>query len=366
MILFLEQRGYEDLLTVEGLLTDQDEPTIIKISRSIPIDTSFQKSFSQVTSVRIIENGDAVHILQKINDFEYQTNLETFRGTIGSTYVLHIQTSEQRNYYSEPVVLRPTPPIENVYFQYREQFIQGAEERVRGIDIILDTQDPNNNSKYYRWQYDETWLVRAPFTSFLEYMYGEIINREIPISVCYPKASSKNIIIGTSVNLSSDVIKGKQITYVSNQTKRLTNTYSINVKQYALSKESYEYHRQLLTTTENLGTLFDPQPYELVGNIYCEEDPEERVLGYFDAAAMQEKRLFVRRHELPFVFSPRSIYCPVDTVLLEQIPHQIATGKFLIQSTILGMGGEVVYLMAPRLCVDCRNEGTNIKPDYWP
>ncbi len=362
-----EQRGYEDLLTVEGLLTDQDEPTIIKISRSIPIDTSFQKSFSQVTSVRIIENDDAVHTLQKINDFEYRTDPSVFRGTIGASYVLHIQTSEQRNYYSEPVVLRPTPPIEKVYFRYREQFVQGLDQPASGIEILLDTKDPNNNTNYYRWQYDETWIINSTFFSGLEFRDDTVVQREEPISICYPTARSSNIIIGTSVNLSADVIVAKGIKYVSNQSKRLYRTYSINVKQYALSKESYEYHRQLLATTENLGTLFDPQPYELVGNIYCEEDPDERVLGYFDASAAQEKRLFVERQELPFFPVPGPTFCLADTVSFEEIPMQLNTGKLLIQEVMVGFTAEFIeYMVAPRFCSDCRNEGTNIKPDFWP
>ncbi|MEJ7664694.1 MAG: DUF4249 family protein [Hymenobacter sp.] len=49
---------------------------------------------------------------------------------------------------------------------------------------------------------------------------------------------------------------------------KLYYLYSILVRQYALTPEEFAYWDKLRKNTENLGTLFDPLPSQLSGNVH--------------------------------------------------------------------------------------------------
>jgi hypothetical protein len=50
--------------------------------------------------------------------------------------------------------------------------------------------------------------------------------------------------------------------------ERISSRYSTLVRQFAISPNTYNYW-QNLKNTEQLGTLFDAQPSQLVGNAHC-------------------------------------------------------------------------------------------------
>ncbi len=61
---------------------------------------------------------------------------------------------------------------------------------------------------------------------------------------------------------------------------------------------------------ENAGTLFDPTPTAIPGNIYCIDNPEEPVLGYFEASGVSTRRVFINRDLMPSdVFIPSDFEC---------------------------------------------------------
>ena len=73
--------------------------------------------------------------------------------------------------------------------------------------------------------------------------------------------------------------------------------YSINVKQYALSHEAYLFFEKIKKNTEQLGSIFDPQPSELQGNIHCITNPAETVVGYVDISEEKVQRNFYQEYE---------------------------------------------------------------------
>ena len=50
--------------------------------------------------------------------------------------------------------------------------------------------------------------------------------------------------------------------------------------------------------TEQTGSLFDPQPSQLSGNIHCLTDPNELVIGYVEITQEQTQRIFISSSEV--------------------------------------------------------------------
>jgi hypothetical protein len=181
-------------------------------------------------------------------------------------------------------------------------------------------------------------------------------------SRCWGSAVSRNLILGTSTRLSEDIIYQYPLTLLPSTSAKHRIRYSILVKQNALTPEGYDYWQNLKRNTENLGTLFDPQPSEVSGNIRSVNNVEESVLGFFSVYSVQEKRIFISRDQLPNWSRITGYeYCyPPDTITdpLEKL-------KELTFPVIGQLGMDGGYITSALYCADCRTEGTNKRPPFW-
>lgn len=354
--------GYENLLVVEAMLTDGGDPFEVKLSRSIPINTSGIVP-EQHANVSISENDENYYDLYEVNAGSYMAF--DLQAKVGNIYQILIETADGKQYASDPVLLRDTPPIDSVHFEYEEKITEENLTLVPGLQIYVTTHDIDNNTWYYRWEYIETWEFRTKYNSTLIWEDGMLIEREEQINQCWINDKSLNVLVSTSKNLNEDIIYKFPVTYVSNATDRLLSKYSILVKQYALNENAFNYWKDLEKLNENLGTLFDPQPYVLEGNIHNVDNAEEVVLGYFDASSVQEKRIFISRGEFPY-FGIKDLYAScVDTVGSRfLIPDFILEGWMLV-GELPSEGPFPLYQFSSEGCIDCRIRGTNVQPDFW-
>jgi hypothetical protein len=163
----------------------------------------------------------------------------------------------------------------------------------------------------------------------------------------------------TSV-LREDRIIHYPINFISNETDRLNVNYSILVNQYSLNEDEYFYWEKLQSITENVGSLYDITPAEIPSNIFCIEDPNETVLGYFSVSAISSQRIFIKDRFSGFV----DLYteCNSDTIFndnpvpytvwWEIIDHHVPPPSYIVITFIRG-------------CADCTVRGTNKQPDFW-
>ncbi len=150
-----------------------------------------------------------------------------------------------------------------------------------GVQIYINTHDPKNNTWYYRWTTEETWEFHSTYYTSLDFLRND--NTEI-IGVKFrrpdqapeldsftpagePKIQS-SLILGSSKKLSIDSIH-KPLIYIEPRSWKVSVLYSVLVKQYALTKEEYEFLDKMKKNTEETGSFFGRQPSELKGNIQC-------------------------------------------------------------------------------------------------
>jgi len=351
---------YENLLVVEAFLSNNDEPFEVRLSRSVPIDTSVLIPESGAT-IRLIEEFGETYNLVEVGYngiYVYPGNINV---EIGKSYQIHLFTQDGKQYESSPVTMRATPEIDSVSFVYEEK----PSADLKGVQIYLNTHDDENNTWYYRWEWDETWEFYTPYRSDHVFENGQIFIREDNINRCWKSSNSTSIEISTSKKLSQDIISEFPLLYVSTESDRLGDKYSLNVKQYALSEESYNYWIELQKITESLGSLFDPQPSIVYGNIHNVNDDTEVVLGYFDASSVTEKRIFIRRSDLPPIRIPDYYqHCEDSIVTRNMVQPMIDFGWMLAYESQDEFGG-FIYIMSSPVCIDCTFAGTNIKPEFW-
>jgi len=359
--------AYREVLVVEGSMTDKNEAYTVKISRSVPLNTEgYSPEFG--ATVSIVDEEGTAYQLQEIGAGIYTSDPSEIVGRIGQTYVLDIVTSEGKHYQSEPVTLKATPPIDSVYFEREVRLTDVADVTKDGVKILVDSHDPTGNTRYYKYEWTETYEIKVPYPSPFSYNFTDpsnpIISSDVFAQFCYNSVVGSNILVVSTKQLAEDRVTALETNYVSTDDYKLRSTYSILVRQFALDEKGYKFWSELQKTSESLGTLFDPLPYELRGNIKNLDDPDEAVLGYFDASEAAEKRLFIDREELlELEFPSDGCLALIDTATFDEIPGLLSEGLLI---AYLGPYPVTYVMMAPQTCTDCRVHGTLEKPVFWP
>jgi hypothetical protein len=283
----------------------------------------------------------------------------------GENYRLKIYTSAGKHYISDFVPFKPTPPIDSLNWQ----------RDTTGVSIFVNTHDPSGQTRFYRWEYTETWQYHTYVNTQFDLVDGMLTFRgpKDMIYNCWRNSQSTDIHIGSSGKLNEDLIYQQKLALVPTGSEKLSVYYSILVKQYALTPEAYDYWQTLKKNTEALGGIFDPQPSTLTGNIHCVEDPNEPVLGFVSASSVQQLRLFVNGDIIDaWNYVPYYLPCLINKdVTLGISPSDTQTVQEYLLSPnhlyTLWYMDRGLYIIIQNFCADCRDHGgSNIKPDFWP
>ncbi len=278
-------------------------------------------------------------------------------------YRLVINTVDNKKYVSSFVQPIISPTIDSVTWELTAD---------KGVQIYANSHDLQNNTKRYLWKYTETWLYTSAFQSRFKWINGQVVARSENDDIyhCYQTEYSTKILYSSTEALNQDIVTRFPVTYMPQNSERISKKYSILVTQYGLTQEGYNFWSQLKKNTEDLGTLFDPQPSLVTGNFQCLTNSDEVILGFFTAGTNSEKRIFIPSEKLAILAAKnyQTIYsdCIADTLFNKDIP----SWKFSKIESIIdiaAMGRTTVgYRVSSLNCVDCRRKnGTNIKPAFW-
>ena len=159
---------------------------------------------------------------------------------------------------------------------------------------------------------------------------------------------------------------------------RISYIYSVQVKQWSLSRQAYDYYRLLKLYSEESGGLFSPVPAELQGNIRCVSHPEKKGKGYVIASNVTSKRLFVYASEFETLKTTYSV-CDYSQSGLNAAASD-PSGKWksawmenVISGAVIVTGnftGEITTnsVLYTKSCANCtvQANATNKRPDFWP
>jgi len=362
------------VLVVDGLISDAEGPYVVNLTRSAPLNSDAPTP-EEGASVSVHLSEGAEYPFAEVSPGIYQSSPAEFIGVVGATYTLNITASDGKKYSSTPEVLKRVPLIDSVYFEPSVRLADITADTITGVAILVDTHDPQNATTYYRWEWEEAWEIKVPYPNRYDWeiwpvltptfeRFGYEIYNDRKVEMCYSSGVSSGLLLGSSVGLVHDRISKFELNYVSTEGYKLNSVYSIKVRQYALDEKEYRYWVELEKLSELLGTLFDPQPYDLRGNLYSVSDPDLPVLGYFSASAIDQKRIFIPRNELNGIQYPES-KCAQELVFVENkfVQNHIEAGYLIAYLGDYGSGG---YFMAPANCCDCTYHGTLETPDFWP
>ena len=348
-------------LVVEGVINNGGDETKIKLSRTTYLSGGNAIHPEKAAIVKLESNTNISFDLAESSEGTYTIN--NLQLDTSLQYRLNIKTNKGEEYLSDYARVRNNPPIDSISWA-RES---------KGVQLYVNTHDPQNNTRYYQWEYHETWEFHSFFSASLKYAepqspFTGVIPRDIndpEIYTCWQYYSSSSILLGSSAKLSQDIIH-LPLLFIENGSLKLSVLYSVLLTQYSWSKEGYGFLERMKKNTESLGSVFDAQPSELNGNIHCVSNPGQPVIGFFNICTIQQSRIFIYKAQVPNWGFHESCY----QIIVENNPDSIAAkaGGLLPVSAAQYAGPSTIltFYAAPENCVDCTLRGSNIKPIYWP
>ncbi|GAB3899696.1 hypothetical protein GCM10028803_21270 [Larkinella knui] len=265
-------------LVVDGLITNEKPPYNVRLSYSgsFTFDGETPRDVMvRAANVRIRDDSGHSTALRETQPGNYQTTDLSFVGQPGRTYTLEIGLNDGTRYVSQPETMQPVAPIDTIY----------AELNRSETDLIdtyrfffyIDTKDPATEPNFYGWTATSYNVQGGP--------------REY----CWVKTQSPGLTI-----LADQAIDGREIRkkLVIKSPIRSIGPHFVEVKQYSLTKEAYQFYRLFQEQQSRTGTIFDPLPASVIGNIRQENKPEQRGLGFFRASAVTVKRIKSYREDV--------------------------------------------------------------------
>ncbi|HEV3249500.1 MAG TPA: DUF4249 domain-containing protein [Puia sp.] len=361
-------------LVVEGVINSGLGKTTIKLSRTSPL-TDGTYTIETGASVIVMDQNNRAYPLSETVAGQYTAdglNLDPdlkYRLQIGAA---------GKEYISDYVAVNDNPPIDTLSWNYASD----------GLHIAVNTHDPQNKAKYFQWDYVATWEIHSAYIPATKYSNSDpyFVTYFDPIKYwmndsskykCWQSETSQQFILGSSIKYSIDTLSNP-LTVIEPGSAKLSVLYSINVRQYAYSKQGYEFLQKMKRNSEQLGSVFDAQPSDVQGNIHCVSQPHEIVIGYVSSCPIQEKRSYIRNADIPgwnYVTGCSMMVQNNDSAFIRDndyypdgaTPHILPVNYITRNPSTPPPNGVIFTFTAADIgCVDCRLRGTITKPDFWP
>lgn len=362
---------FESAIIVEGIITSEFKNQEIKLSQAYALE---------VDTISYINGAQIEVFLSTGENFNFQNtengiykSVVPFKAEEGVGYHLEIQANGKL-YKSGEEMISGDNNLENAS---AERALNDDGEL--GVAIFAETH-AGDDSKFFRYTYEETYKIVSPFTSDKKFImneegFAELVDvpEDEEREICYNTLKSKKGILNDRTYLSQDDQK-VLIKFLDVNDKKIFTRYSILVKQNVISSEAYRYFRTLDELSNSESIFSQNQPGFLAGNIYQIDNPNAKVVGYFAVSKEAEKRIFFSFED---IFSPDDKPDPTDDcVIVAPLPQQPGDYDTYVSSGQLQYLGYAPpsgdpfkpngpYNLVSTRCIDCKVLGTPEKPEFW-
>lgn len=351
---------------ITGQVNRGDNIQRINISKTSSLSES---KYLPVTGCKVKILDDKGNIYEAIDqkDGNYITVIPESKLAIGSSFKVEINTPEGINIVSDFDQIHDCPDVDTVYYILDSLPSGNPTIYTKGIQFYTNLNAENTNSHNFRWEAIETYEYHSSFP--IEWYYDGTLHHILPPdhskSVCWRTAPVQDVFTLTTQNLTENKYNMYPFHFVDNVSlPRLLYGYSLLIRQYAISEAAFTYWEKLRINSNEQGGLYEKQPLVIKGNMHNITNPDQKVLGFFGAATVKSKRIFVKKVEnLPLE------YQSVCTAEGEE-PRRgglkgIPTTFYPAYLYATDYGFSMIILDSK--CYDCTLAGGSVtKPDFWP
>lgn len=407
----LGDEDYKGMLVIESVLSNEMKTQMVYLSRSdvrldLETDTIYSPylplgnrpldsvNMEEGATIRLLASNGTEFTFAEGQKGRYFSN-EPFALQMGVDYTLEITTNTGTEYASDPIRVEGTSEVTNVY---AEKAV--SETGVEGVAIYVDSDPQEGTSEYYRYTYEETYKIVAPYWSPSDFVLSnydpcglpfptytlQVLPRETENRVCYNTVASNSISQLSTVGNPSGQVSKNMVRFIGKDNFIISHRYSILVKQQVQSAEAYSFYETLKSFSQSEDIFSQVQPGAIYANVHRKDGTNENVLGYVEAVGASERRLFFDYEdffpgeELPpypfdcsFQTSTEShpSYCapgpnPCPLSVIERVNNGLITFFSEYDEALVPLAScPGPFVFVARICGDCTLLGENVQPDFW-
>ena len=299
----------EQLLTVEGMITSGPGPHVITLTRSATYGSDFEGLVRPVQGATVIVRDDLGEVTFLQENLEAKGSYFTsaaFSAQIGRSYTLFIEVEDGRLYSSVPEKVESVPAIQSLSVRTLTIEQPGGGNPRSGVQFLAEVNDPGDQNNFYYWRNSSSMYILESFPE----LYTPPVTPERPdripapkdcCSICYKEEipGNRSLFIAVDDNFNGLTTK-IPVAFIEDDGLRFFNKYRIDIKQLGVSQEAYRFLKLVRQQAEISGSIFDPPPASIRGNMISLDNPDEVVLGYFMAAGETVKRIYVDKNDLTY------------------------------------------------------------------
>ncbi len=272
---------------VDGLVSDVPGEYQVKLDFSPVIGVGNDNILTPISGARVELNGSDGSSVTYTEDEEDLGVYKAFTSVEpGVSYQLDVVTPDGQSISSLPTVA-PEPTLDITELNFDVSSIEsfnavGNVISTDFVDLFVSIDLAGKERHPVRYRLDG------------EYQYQEAGRMLLNPRICYIKETTdfNNIAILNPDEIASDRIDNFQL-FSTLMTFKFNQIYCFHVFQYALTDEEYNYWSRVEELVNIDGTLFDPPPGSIVGNLVNNTDENGRVQGYFSVVGQKSDRFFV-------------------------------------------------------------------------
>ncbi|QIE58210.1 DUF4249 domain-containing protein [Rasiella rasia] len=370
--------NFEDILIIDATITDEMKHHEVFLSRTFRFEDKPDAPESGAVVTLLSENTTIV--FSEIEPGHY-ASVDKFRAQPNTAYQLQINTAFGRSYRSENVQLTPEVAIDALYAEREVNSTLGD-----GISLFIDSYDATGDAKYFRYGFEETYKIIAPFwrSEKVKVIANDFPKCEVALEkrpdsvrVCYKTQPSDVISVASTATTSENRIRRHRVHFLSNQNAKISHRYSMLAIQYVQTQQANNYYKTLLEFNQNESLFSQVQGGYIQGNYTSETNKNEKVIGFFEVASVAKKRIFFNYEDfydgepLPPYFvdcykSAPQLFGPIGSMRCGPLPRLVemeAISYLKDNDGEFKLGGP--YIMLPRTCGNCTTIGDVSPPEFW-
>jgi len=297
-------------LVVDGQIHAGPGPYTIRLERTAGLGLGETIPVKGAKGLLANDRGQQ-EALQELGEGKYQIPGNTIQGTVGDTYVLEIEVDNQL-YRSRPEKLPAPVEIARIHWQQTNKISLSSENVPVSqpiVELTVDTAIPDRPlGPYLRWVAFETYSLTEnppppPGSVSLTCFFTFPTNPQSVLLFDGDKFSGST--------WENQWVGDREIDWT------FSSKHVFSVAQISMTQNAYSYWSKVKRVIEQQGSIFDPPPALVTGNMSNVQNPSEAVLGYFAAVAIDTMHIFTQQTDFdPSLVQPicvsEGIYDPTQ------------------------------------------------------
>jgi hypothetical protein len=293
-------------LTVEAVITTLPGPQEVKLTRNAPYGLSFV-GFNRpeiLAKVALRDDLGRTFVFTESQDSNrpgVYISDQDFSAEVGRTYNLELELFSGKRYISRPETVAEVPKVDSLTYKSVRTATTNKYIGEVGVQVTAHFQDPKGIENFYHWR---------PITSTFVLITEPDAEggRNPPVSCCarcfhtdFPQPA--NVITYDDKDVDG-LYQRKIVAYILDDGVRFKETYRLDFLHLGISQRAHSFLRLVNQQLSLTGSVFDPPPANIRGNMISLDDPNEQVLGYFLVADAEFMRVYIHKDRLEFVKTP--------------------------------------------------------------